>query len=88
MGAWNRLDLEELASFDRDTGSSASMLGSSGDWRGRGLVSSCWVAAAGSQLVWVAAAGREKPQAIAAGVGRSCCEEGKAPGCYPCSCAL
>lgn len=31
LGAANRLDLEELASFDRETGSSASMLGSSGE---------------------------------------------------------
>jgi F-box protein 9 len=29
LGACNRLDLEELVSFDRDTGSSSSMLGSS-----------------------------------------------------------
>lgn len=31
LGAANRLDLEELVSFDRETGSSSSMLGSSGE---------------------------------------------------------
>lgn len=36
LGAANRLDLEELVSFDRDSGSSSSMLASSGEcnaWR-------------------------------------------------------
>lgn len=31
LGAANRLDLEELISFDRDSGSTSSMLGSSGE---------------------------------------------------------
>jgi hypothetical protein len=43
LAAANRLDLEELLSFDRDTGSSSSMLGSSGESQadgGRG--GACW----------------------------------------------
>jgi hypothetical protein len=37
LGAANRLDLEELLSFDRDTNSSSSMLGSSGECQGVGF---------------------------------------------------
>lgn len=38
LGAANRLDLEELLSFDRDTNSGSSMLGSSGECQAVGYL--------------------------------------------------
>lgn len=47
LAAANRLDLEELLSFDRETGSSSSMLGSSSECRSRWWVGVLGAGAAG-----------------------------------------